>query len=329
MSADFAVVIGTFHERRWVRLSEAVASLRRQTLPPREIVVVVDHNRALLRRAARELEDVLVVENREPRGLRGVRNSGLEAASASYVAFLDDDARAPEHWLELLAGPYDDPEVAGVGGPSLPVWESGRPSWFPEEFDWVVGCTYRGMPLARQEVRNLWGNNMSFRRELVVALGGFRIGYSCDETELCIRLRQRWPEKRLILVPEARIMHHVEGSRTTIRRFVWRCYFEGGSKAVIAALLGATDALASERVYTREVLPHAVRRSIGEFVSGRDRAGVARAGCILAGLTAAAVGYGVGRIAPARAAMKRGWNGSPLRAPTVTTNANDNDDRVA
>jgi glucosyl-dolichyl phosphate glucuronosyltransferase len=328
MSPDFAVVIGTFDERRWVRLSEAVASLRRQTLPPREIIIVVDHNRALLRRAAHELDDVLVVENREPLGLRGVRNSGLQAASASYVAFLDDDARASERWLELLAGPYDDPDVAGVGGPSLPVWESGRPSWFPEEFDWVVSCTYRGMPLARQEVRNLWGNNMSFRRELVVALGGFRIGYSCDETELCIRLRQRWPEKRLIVVPEARIMHHVDGSRTTIRRFVSRCYFEGGSKAVLAWLLGAGDALASERRYTREVLPRAVRRSIGDFVSGRDRAGIARAGCILAGLTSAAAGYGVGRLAPERAAVKRGWNGSALNAETVTRNT-ENEDSTA
>jgi hypothetical protein len=134
--------------------------------------------------------------------------------------------------------------------------------------------------------------------------------------------------RRLIVVPEARIIHHVDGSRTTIRRFVSRCYFEGGSKAVIACLLGAGDALASERRYTREVLPCAMRWSIGDFVSGRDRAGIARAGCILAGLTSAAVGYGVGRLAPERAAVKRGWNGSALNAETVTRNT-ENEDSTA
>ncbi len=48
---------------------------------------------------------------------------------------------------------------------------------------------------------------MSFRRELVVAAGGFRIGYSCDDTKLCIRMRQAWPEKRFVFVPEARVEH--------------------------------------------------------------------------------------------------------------------------
>jgi glycosyltransferase involved in cell wall biosynthesis len=329
MSDDFAVVVGTFDERRWTRLREAVGSLRRQTYPPREIVVVVDHNRSLLRRATRELEGVVVVENEEARGLRGVRNSGLRAATASHIAFLDDDAQAAERWLEFLAEPYADPDVAGVGGSTVPVWEAGRPRWFPAAFDWVVGCTYDGLPLVRQDVRNLWGGNMSFRRELVVAAGGFRIGYSCDDTELCIRLRQRWPEKRFVLIPEARVMHHVDGSRTTLRRFVSRCYFEGGSKAVIAGLLGARDALASERRYTREVLPRALRRSIVDFVSGRDPAGIARAGCILAGLTSATVGYGVGRLAPERAAVKRGWNGSALSAETVTRNPTNEGDSAA
>ena len=73
----------------------------------------------------------------------------------------------------------------------------------------------------------------------------------------CIRLRQRWPDKRFLFVPEARVLHHIDTSRMTVGRFLWRCYFEGGSKAVIAWLVGAQDALARERQYTREVLPGA------------------------------------------------------------------------
>jgi glucosyl-dolichyl phosphate glucuronosyltransferase len=312
MSLDFAVVICTYASERWSRLHEAVRSVQRQTLAPREVIVVVDHNDSLLARVRREFDGVLVVDNSDARGLRGARNSGLQAATALCVAFLDDDAEASERWLELLAGPYQDPEVAGVGGLTHPVWEGGRPNWFPYEFEWVVGGAYRGMPLARQEVRNLWGGNMSFRRELVTKMGGFRIGYSCDDTELCIRLRQRWPSKRFVLIPEAGVLHHVERSRMTMKRFVSRCYFEGGSKAVISRLAGTHDGLASERRYTRAVLPMGLKHGVVDFAWRRDPAGMARATMIVAGLTSAVAGYLVGQATPVRTARKRGWNGEPI-----------------
>ena len=62
----------------------------------------------------------------------------------------------------------------------------------PREFNWVVGCTHRGMPSTTAPVRNLIGCNMSFRREVFSRIGGFRdqIGRvgarpsGCDETEL-------------------------------------------------------------------------------------------------------------------------------------------------
>jgi glycosyltransferase involved in cell wall biosynthesis len=312
VSLDFAVVICAYASERWSRLCEAVRSVQRQTLAPREVIVVVDHNESLLARARRELDGVLVAENSEAPGLRGARNSGLNAATASCVAFLDDDAQASERWLEFLAEPYEDPEVAGVGGLTHPVWEGGRPSWLPHEFEWVVGGAYRGMSVARQEVRNLWGGNMSFRRELVTTVGGFRIGYSCDDTELCIRLRQRWPSKRFVFIPEAAVLHHVDRSRMTVRRFLSRCYFEGGSKAVISRLVGARDGLASERRYTREVLPKGLRHGVVDFAWRSDPAGLARAALIVAGLASAAAGYSVGRFTPVRAARKRGWNGKQM-----------------
>jgi len=310
--SEFAVVICTYTAERWGRLCDAVRSVQQQTLLPREVIVVVDHNDALLAQARRELEGVVVVANSEPRGLRGARNSGLNAATASHVAFLDDDAQATERWLELLAGPYEDPDVAGVGGLTLPVWDGGRPRWFPPEFEWVVGGAYRGMPLVRQDVRNLWGGNMSFRRDLVSEIGGFRIGYSCDDTELCIRLRQRWASKRFIFLPEAKVLHHVERSRMTKTRFLSRCYFEGGSKAVLTRLAGARDGLASERRYTREVLPNGLKHGVVDFAWRLDPAGMARTMMIIGGFASAVIGYVLGHATPARTARKRGWDGEPL-----------------
>ena len=274
--------------------------------------MVVDHNEGLLRRAEQDLESARVVANSAQPGLRGARNSGLLAASASFVAFLDDDAEADSRWLELLAGAYDDPEVAGVGGLTRPVWEMGRPPWFPREFDWVVGSPHPGMVLRRQEVRNLWGGNMSFRRSLVKEAGGFQMGYSCDDTELCIRLVQRWPRKRFVFAPEARVVHYIDGSRMSVRQFLRRCYFEGGSKAVLTQLVGSNHGLASERRYTLEVLPRGVKQGLSDGLLRRDPHGFARAGLIVCALASAMAGFGVGHVAPTRTAKKRGWSGGRL-----------------
>ena len=308
MSSEISVVVCAHDEARWGELGENIKSLRLQTLAPYEVIVVVDHNPDLLRRARSEL-DATVVPNTQIRGLGGARNSGVAAASGSIVAFLDDDAYAVPQWLDRLAEPYRDPDVAGVGGSAEPVWAHARPAWFPREFDWVVGCSYLGMPETSQAVRNLFGCNMSYRRELLSELGGFRLGYGCDETELCIRLGRRWPDKKLLYVPEAKVFHHVPDARTGFRRFLSRCYFEGGSKAVVARLVGRSHALSTEYQYARHVLPVGVRRGIGDFVLRGDTSGLARAAALLAGLASATAGYAATSVSFDRAAALRGWSG--------------------
>jgi GT2 family glycosyltransferase len=99
----------------------AVDSVQRQSAPPREIVVVIDHNPALLERTKTHLSDVVVVENREQRGLSGARNSGIAAASGEVIAFIDEDAVAERDWLARLGVSYENPQVLGVGG----AWVSG------------------------------------------------------------------------------------------------------------------------------------------------------------------------------------------------------------
>ena len=141
-----------------------MASVRAQSLPSQEIIVVVDHNPALQAGLAEALPDVTVVANREARGLSGGKNTGVAVAQGDIVAFLDDDAVADQDWLKYFADSYADPAVIGVGGRTLPNWQAPRPSWFPDEFAWVVGAAYRGMPETRAPVRNLLGGNASFRR---------------------------------------------------------------------------------------------------------------------------------------------------------------------
>lgn len=312
MSLDFAVVVCTHDEGRWNDLQTAIRSLDRQTLRPAEIVVVVDHNPRIFAVAHERFAHALVVENTGLPGLGEARNTGIDSSSASVVAFLDDDAVASEQWLARLAEPYADADVAGVGGSINAFWVDGRPRWFPPEFDWVVGCSYRGLPESVCEVRNLMGCNMSYRRELVEELGHFRLGYGCDETELCIRLRQAWPARRLIYVPQARVSHRVPAERGSVGYFARRCFFEGGSKAVVSKLVGPVDGLSTEVRYTRRVLPQGVRRGVGDSVFRGDRTGIARAAAIVVGLAATAAGYFAGHLSAHSAARRRGWSGSRL-----------------
>lgn len=293
---DISVVICAYTEERWHDLVAAVESVRIQSLPPHEIIVVVDHNHDLLERARSELSQIVILQNGESPGLAGARNTGVATATGAIVAFLDDDAIAAPDWLEQLCVEYDDPRVLGVGGSIEPLWPVSRPGWFPKEFDWVVGCTYRGMPQSTVAVRNLIGCNMSYRQEAFQAVGPFLLSPKCDETEFCIRVRQHWPQRQFIYKPQARVFHQVTPERATWRYFCWRCYFEGRSKAVVIRLVGNKDGLASERAYTLRTLPQGIVQGLVHTIRHRDKAGLMRALTIMAGLTFTTAGYLMGTI---------------------------------
>ena len=309
---DFSVIICAYTENRWDDLIAAVGSVQQQTLPPREIIVVIDHNPGLLKRVQEQVPGVVVVENTQAHGLSGARNSGIAVAQSRIVAFLDDDAMAVPDWLMSLGEAFTDPQVLGTGGPVTPLWLERVPAWLPEEFYWVVGCTYRGMPNTLQTIRNPIGANMSFRREVFEVVGGFRheIGrvgirpLGCEETELCIRARQEWPERSFLYQPRASVFHRVPGNRTSWRYFCSRCYSEGISKAFVSQYVGVKDGLASEGIYTFRTLPQGVLHGLIDALFHRDLSGFARAGAIISGLAVTAVGYLVGSISSQIATLR-------------------------
>ncbi|MFD3929079.1 glycosyltransferase family 2 protein [Streptomyces sp. NPDC058614] len=305
---DISVVVCVYTEDRWEDILAAVSSVAAQSLPALETLLVVDHNAALLERLAREYKEtdgVRVLANAGPRGLSAGRNTGIAAARGGIIAFLDDDAVAERDWLRYFASGYDDPLVMAVGGRTMPIWASGRrPAWFPEEFDWVVGCTYRGLPPGRVQVRNVLGGNASFRRTAFDAAGGFATGIGrdgdkrplgCEETELCIRLTRARPDAILLIDDRAVIHHRVPEAREHFAYFRTRAYAEGLSKALVARSVGADKGLESERRYTTRVLPAGVARGLRDAVLARP-GGAGRAGAIVAGVLTAAGGYALGSI---------------------------------
>jgi glycosyltransferase involved in cell wall biosynthesis len=298
-----SVIVCAHTEKRWALLIETVESLLRQTTPARQLILIIDNNADLLRRCQQEFshQGVLVAAN-SGSGLSDARNTGVAmlAPDVDIVAFIDDDAVAAPDWITQHVAAYDDADEAHIisaGGYIVPRWESTRPSWFPDEFNWVVGCSYRGSPTTRQYVRNGIGCNMSFRRKAFENGRGFKLGrkggtvaINNDDTEFCIRLAQEVPGAKVLYLPDARVDHFVPIGRTSVKFFLERCYSEGRSKAILTQMVGSDQSLSNERTYTLNTLPAGVLRGIGDGIR-LQFSGFARAAMIVLGLCSTGLGF--------------------------------------
>ncbi len=297
-----SVIVCSYAEDRIELLAECLNSLQVQVRPPEEILLVIDHNRTLFEETQRRFREIRIIENVRSRGCSGARNCGAANATGEIITFLDDDAWADPMWLAELTQPFKDESVLGTAGLILPQWSEERPSWFPPEFDWVVGCSYLGLPERTAPVRNLWGT-MSFRRRIFEEVGGFnesmgRVGSTplgCEDTDFSIRVRARYPDAELLYVKQALVSHHIDAVRTTRKYFFRRCYAEGLSKALVTQSVGVSSGLATERTYVGRVLPRGIARGLkGTFLS--DLGGLQRAIMIALGLGTTIAGYIRGRL---------------------------------
>jgi glycosyltransferase involved in cell wall biosynthesis len=222
-------------------IGRTLRSLRAQTIADRLEVVVVDDGSADATAAVAADAGATVVRHPRNRGLAASRNSGVRAASAPVVAFIDDDCEADARWAELLLDGYED-GVAGVGGTvepgpgddftraylrrhnpleplELELAHSERPLYRLRLYlmrQWRAAARP-----ARRDVFSLVGASMSFRREVLDRLGGFdeAFTFGAEELELCYRMRRELPGLRLVMTADARVVHHFRPSlRDTLRR---------------------------------------------------------------------------------------------------------------
>jgi hypothetical protein len=303
---DVSVVVAAWSLDAKADLEACVAALSAQTVPPREIFVVIDHNPELAGWARDRLAGVMVLENKGAAGLVGARNTGIEASTGAIVAFTDDDAAPEPGWIAGLAAAFEDDGVIGVGGALDPEWVGAEPRWLPTEFYWVFGCSYRGLPTEPGPIRNPIGANMAVRREALDAVGGFAVGtppralkiggtvlsggHSLDDTSLGIRVSAAFPGRHWIYQPAARVRHKVKPGRTTLRYFLIRSFEEGEGKSVLAGGLGADSGLESERRHLFVTVPLGFLRGFGEVLRG-DPYGPIRSLALVAGIAAAGAGY--------------------------------------
>jgi GT2 family glycosyltransferase len=297
---SISLIICAYTLDRWQDVCEAVASVQAMSRRPDEIILVSDHNDELLAKMQATFGNLCVIANEEARGLSGARNTGVRRAKGQLVAFLDDDAVAAQDWLSALERVFQSSDVIGATSRIDPIWLGTRPAWFPSEFLWTVGCSYKGLPETRSEVRNLMGAAMCFRRDVFDAAGGFthnlgrthsRLPLSCEETEFSIRARRALAGARFVFDPASIIGHKVPQKRLTLGYFLLRCYAEGVSKQRLTALVSSRGTLSTETSYVLNVLPGGALRGLSDTFLRGDIGGIGRAVAIVLGFSAAATGY--------------------------------------
>ena len=304
---DVSVVLPCYTERRLDNIRSALTSLRKQTLEPRRIVVAVDNNPALAELLDEEFDWVTVVQNDAVRGASATRNRGVEAVDTPLTAFLDDDEIADPDWLLELTRPFADDQVVGTGGTYEPAWETKKPLWFPDEFAWVVGGSYVGLPTETAPIRNVWSGNMAVRTEDFRAVDGFRTEFGKqgsfsqpEDTDLCIRMSEA-TAKHWMYVPSAVIQHEVPPGRGSFGFFVARCFSEGAGKSAMRANLGSSSAVSTEFSYVQTAAVSALRR-----LTQLRWVAVLQGLTMMLGLASAGAGYLRGRATATQAAMPTG-----------------------
>lgn len=280
--------------------------------------MVIDNNPELLALAMEEFPDVKVVPNSLGRGNATGRNTGIVTSSGDLVAFLDDDAVAEPDWLLRLEDTCADEDVLGAMPAVDPIWQGPRPAWFPDEFLWTVGCSYRGQQVDGKEMRNLFGPMMLKRSVFqragmfsgAVGRNGSSLPLSDEETELCVRARDFMPDGKFVVVPSVAVLHKVPASRLSWRYFMLRCYAEGLSKAYMASIIPGRKFLHVERSYVTTTLAKGIWRGLAGLVLKLETRPLCQAAAMGAGLCSAVAGYAYGA---AQVSARRLW-----RSPQAT-----------
>ncbi len=197
-------------------IEPCLASLRALHYPGFEVIVVDDGSTDATGPAA----DAAAAADRRFRvihqpnmGLSAARNVGLAAATGEIVAYTDADCIVDPDWLAQLARAFARTGAAAVGGLNIPEVGGSR----------VAACIAAapGWPthvLVDDEVaEHIPGCNMAFRRDALVAIGGFDATYRTagDDVDVCWKLLDRGD---VIRFTSAAFVWHV--ARRSIRAYL-------------------------------------------------------------------------------------------------------------
>lgn len=154
------------------------------------------------------------------------RNVALLHAHGTVISFLDDDVVVSAGWQSAVLAAFEDPSADAVAGRTRNLQPGEETYTLPIGAllpDGSLTDGFASEPSTSVDVDHGIGANMSFRRELLARLGGFRDDYPGtamrEDTDVYLRIRRLGG--RAVFVPEASVDHlpapHVKGTRFDVR----------------------------------------------------------------------------------------------------------------
>ena len=176
-------------------LGIALDGLVAQTYSDMEVVVV-----GPLSDPAREVAEdrgVRYVDDEGSRTRADACNVAIRETESELILFTDDDVIVPEGWVASLVRWFDEPEVAGIGGPNFApvddsgIWQRAIDVAFCNSY-LTAGTNYgRQAEGELEEVEQLPGVNSAYRRDVLEEVGGFDAGaIGAEDVMLDHRIRE-------------------------------------------------------------------------------------------------------------------------------------------
>lgn len=200
MKTDVSVIIPAYN--RAGSISQAIDSVLGQSVAVNEILVVDDASDDDLAGALTTYGTrIRLLRHTANRGAAAARNTGVQAATSRYVAFLDSDDRWTPEKLERQLEFMEERDLDAACTNFLTVADEGAGADRPRP-------AYRPYPELLELADMSWGCFISpgatlvCRRELLVEVGGFDTALSrYEDWDLFLRLCQR-PDFRLGFLAE-------------------------------------------------------------------------------------------------------------------------------
>ncbi len=179
-----SVVVCAYNAER--TMDPCLASLETLSYPDYEVIVVNDGSRDRTLEIAESYGYCRII-SQPNKGLSVARNIGAEAATGEIVAYTDSDCVADPDWLTYLVAKMEAGGLAACGGPNFPPPED---SLVPAAVAVSPGGPTHVL-LSDEAAEHIAGCNMAFRREALLALGGFDPVYRAagDDIDICWRFQ--------------------------------------------------------------------------------------------------------------------------------------------
>jgi glycosyltransferase involved in cell wall biosynthesis len=224
-----SIVVCTFNGSS--RISDCLNSLSHQDYPKNsyEIIVVNDGSTDDILKILAQYP-VKVVNHLENLGICAARNSGLQNASGSIVAYTDDDCIADKNWIRNLVKHYGI-NVIAVGGVTVPysvnnlmekyMAETGYGNPAPIEFRKNNNPFYRFYiylkdmfwPITTNQkdpiqVGSIYTLNASFIKKILEEAGEWEEGFDFrEDQEMSDRLNKKFKNKKILFTKKAVVIH--------------------------------------------------------------------------------------------------------------------------